>query len=86
MISIPLHKENFQRLPKDLQAGEKVIVCPVMFNIGINEHATIAERQVDKSSSVSFFFRLRKSRFIKSFIFIVISVQAVFKFYVLFFQ
>jgi len=49
VISIPLHKENFQRLPKDLQAGEKVIVCPVMFNIGINEHATIAERFGDMS-------------------------------------
>ena len=44
IVSIPLNKENFQRLPANLQNGDNVSIYPVLFNVGINEHAFIAER------------------------------------------
>ena len=44
IVSIPLHKENFQKLPNNLQKGERIKIIPILFNVGINEHATIAER------------------------------------------
>ena len=34
----------FQLLPESLQSGQTFKVIPVLFNIGINEKATIAER------------------------------------------
>ena len=46
IVSIPLHEENFKKLPMELQNGFEVPIYPVVFNVGINEHATIAERFV----------------------------------------
>ncbi|XP_065059300.1 inositol polyphosphate-4-phosphatase type I A-like isoform X2 [Rhopilema esculentum] len=49
IVSIPLHEENFKKLPLELQNGYRVPIYPVVFNVGINEHATIAERFGDMS-------------------------------------
>nr|KAG5706290.1 hypothetical protein BaRGS_026072 [Batillaria attramentaria] len=43
-VQIPVQPEVFQRLPAELQSGKLVKVCPVFFNIGINEEATYAEK------------------------------------------
>ena len=52
VVSVPLHKENFQQLPMNLQKGGNIPIHSVLFNVGINEHATIAERYGHKQSFV----------------------------------
>ncbi len=37
-------RDAFYKLPRELQKGQAVKVTAVMFNIGINEQATFAER------------------------------------------
>ena len=44
IVSVPLHESHFKQLPCDLKDGKLISVYPVAFNVGINEHATIAER------------------------------------------
>lgn len=44
VVKLPLDEETFARLPDALKHGKKVPVIPVLFNIGINEQATMAER------------------------------------------
>lgn len=43
-VSIPLQDEMFNKLPIELQRGGKVSVTPVLFNIGINEQASLADK------------------------------------------
>lgn len=49
IVSVPLHESHFKQLPCDLKDGKLISVYPVAFNVGINEHATIAERFGDMS-------------------------------------
>ncbi|XP_005104317.2 inositol polyphosphate-4-phosphatase type I A isoform X1 [Aplysia californica] len=44
IIDIPVPRETFSRLPTVLQQGKQIPVTPVLFNIGINEQATLAEK------------------------------------------
>nr|XP_022326682.1 type II inositol 3,4-bisphosphate 4-phosphatase-like isoform X3 [Crassostrea virginica] len=48
-VSIPLQEDLFNKLPNELQRGGKVSVTPVMFNIGINEQASLADKIGDTS-------------------------------------
>lgn len=48
-VSIPLQDEMFNKLPIELQRGGKVSVTPVLFNIGINEQASLADKIGDTS-------------------------------------
>jgi hypothetical protein len=43
-VNIPLQEEMFNKLPSALQRGGKVSVTPVLFNIGINEQASLADK------------------------------------------
>ncbi|PVD35201.1 hypothetical protein C0Q70_06482 [Pomacea canaliculata] len=43
-VQIPLDKLTFSCFPEELQKGKNIKVCPVFFNIGINEEATYAEK------------------------------------------
>ena len=44
VVQVPLGPSAFQCLPKELQRGQTIKIVPVLFNIGINEQATIADR------------------------------------------
>ena len=46
IVSFPLESSHFKALPEDLRNGALIYLHPVVFNVGINEHATIAERYV----------------------------------------
>ncbi|CAG5134315.1 unnamed protein product [Candidula unifasciata] len=44
IIDMPIEKDVFSRLPRDLQQGKQIKVTAMAFNIGINEQATLAEK------------------------------------------
>ena len=44
MLEVSIPQSMFQLLPKELQRGQTVKIAAVVFNIGINEQATFAER------------------------------------------
>ena len=46
IVSIPLPRSMFSLLPRELQQGHAIKVTPVLFTIGINETATMAEKWV----------------------------------------
>ncbi|XP_048772482.2 inositol polyphosphate-4-phosphatase type I A-like isoform X2 [Ostrea edulis] len=48
-VNVPLEEEMFSKLPTKLQRGGKVPVTPVLFNIGINEQASLADKIGDTS-------------------------------------
>ncbi|KAK2184836.1 hypothetical protein NP493_251g03006 [Ridgeia piscesae] len=49
IVHLPVPEHMFLLLPRELQQGHAIKVIPVIFSIGINEQATIAERFGDMS-------------------------------------
>ncbi|XP_074650931.1 inositol polyphosphate-4-phosphatase type I A-like [Tubulanus polymorphus] len=49
IIEIPLMNSLFQQVPSEIRQGHLIQIVPVMFNIGINEQATLAEKFGDNS-------------------------------------
>ena len=46
IVNIPVLRSLFGLLPKELQRGQPIKIVPVLFTIGINEQATLAEKLV----------------------------------------
>lgn len=44
IVEVPLPPETFSSLPQELKDGLLIRVDPVLFNIGINQHQSYAER------------------------------------------
>ncbi|XP_047438255.1 type II inositol 3,4-bisphosphate 4-phosphatase-like isoform X1 [Mugil cephalus] len=49
VVEVPVPPENFRLLPQELKDGSLIRVEPVLFNIGINQHQSLAERFGDSS-------------------------------------
>uniref|UniRef100_A0A8C5N6B7 Type II inositol 3,4-bisphosphate 4-phosphatase-like n=1 Tax=Gouania willdenowi TaxID=441366 RepID=A0A8C5N6B7_GOUWI len=49
VINVPLPSESFASLPSELKDGCLIPICPVLFNIGINQQQSFAERFGDSS-------------------------------------
>ncbi|MEQ2179073.1 hypothetical protein GOODEAATRI_020862, partial [Goodea atripinnis] len=51
VVDVPLPSETFSSLPQELKSGRLIRVEPVLFNIGINQHQSLAERYKHTNST-----------------------------------
>jgi len=49
VVTLPIYESLFALLPREIQRGKMIKVVPVLFTIGINEEATMAEKFGDTS-------------------------------------
>jgi len=49
VVTLPVYESLFALLPREIQRGKTIKIVPVLFSVGINQEATVAEKFGDTS-------------------------------------